>query len=265
MPGSVREIAAPESPVLVHPGWAEDFPWLVQGTTTRGSGAEPFDLGIFSEGRPVDVVCRNWARLLASVGCTSAVHARQLHGAEVRVADVSTTSQPRACPDEGPHLQEPCDGHLTRETGLLLAVATADCIPVFVVDPTQRVVGAVHAGWRGVAAGVLDRTLAALAAHFGSAPEALHVHLGPAICGQCYEVGPEVFEALDQRVPSTPTPIDLRSVLSERAVRLGVDPMRLTVSEHCTRCTGSELYSHRGGDRHRQVGFIGVRARRDRD
>ena len=87
----------------------------------------------------------------------------------------------------------------------------------------------------------------------------LHVHFGPAICGACYEVGPEVFEALNQPVPPCPTPIDLRAVLVERAVAAGVDRSQVTVSGHCTRCTGSGLFSHRGGDAERQVGYLGVR------
>jgi hypothetical protein len=87
----------------------------------------------------------------------------------------------------------------------------------------------------------------------------LLVHLGPAICGKCYEVGPEVFTALGLPAPRAPRPVDLRGVLAARAAAEGVDPSRLTISAHCTRCTGSGLFSHRGGDLGRQVGYIGVR------
>jgi copper oxidase (laccase) domain-containing protein len=86
----------------------------------------------------------------------------------------------------------------------------------------------------------------------------LRMHLGPAICGACYEVGPEVFEAVGLAAPLGPTPIDLRGVLAGRALRLGVSPALLTISEHCTRCTNSGLFSHRGGDRGRQVGYLGI-------
>jgi copper oxidase (laccase) domain-containing protein len=140
---------------------------------------------------------------------------------------------------------------------VLLAVTIADCVPVFVVDAGARAVCLLHAGWRGTAAGVLERGLERMTARGMGAD--VHVHLGPAICGSCYEVGPEVFAALGEPVPSRPTPIDLRGVLARRAVAAGVDPSRVTVSAHCTRCTGSELFSHRGGDRGRQVGYLGIR------
>ena len=68
-----------------------------------------------------------------------------------------------------------------------------------------------------------------------------------------------MFEALGQPIPRGPRPVDLRLVLAERALANGVEPSRLTSSAHCTLCTGSGLFSHRGGDRGRQVAYIGVR------
>ena len=137
-------------------------------------------------------------------------------------------------------------------------MTTADCVPVFLLDARARAVGAVHAGWRGVAAGILERVVDVMAAAYGTSVTDLQLHLGPAICGSCYEVGPEVFEALGEPAPDAPTPIDVRAALARRAVGLGVAPEDVTVSSHCTRCTGSDLYSHRGGDAQRQVGFIGI-------
>ena len=128
------------------------------------------------------------------------------------------------------------------------------------IEAPARLAASKHAGWRGAAAGVLERGLEVLADEVGSGVSRVHVHLGPAICGRCYQVGPEVFEALQQPVPTRPTPIDLRSVLAQRASALGVPPSQITASEHCTRCTGSGLFSHRSGDRERQVAYIGIRA-----
>ena len=269
---TVRDAPGEGVPTLVHAEWAAEFPWLVQGTTTRGEGADPFDLGLFSGGSPEELVRRNWRELCRRLGGFRAVHARQVHG--VRVAVHGGGHAPAHTGGDGarrtttivaepPAMASHCDGHVTTETGLLLTVATADCVPVFLVDPVRRAVGAVHAGWRGAAAGVLERGLEALADESGSRPGDVRVHLGPAICGACYEVGPEVFAALGQSEPDGPLPIDLRGVLAQRAVAAGVQHEHVSISTHCTRCTQSGLFSHRGGDAARQIGYIGIRAQAD--
>jgi len=246
----VREVPTPALPALVHPRWAEAFPWLIQGTTVRATGAEPFDLGLFSDASPPRAVLGAWERLRLASGCPRVVHAHQVHGATVRMHDAGTP---------GLHLAEACDGHATDAAGTLLAVTTADCVPVFLVDPERRAVALLHAGWKGVAAGILERGLEVLEERFGSRPVDLAVHLGPAICGLCYEVGPEVFEELGLDPPSAPSPVDLRTLLARRGVERGVRATRLSVSTHCTLCGGSGLFSHRGGDRARQAGFLGLR------
>ncbi|MGD2071752.1 MAG: polyphenol oxidase family protein, partial [Gemmatimonadota bacterium] len=158
----------------------------------------------------------------------------------------------------GLHLCPDTDGHVTRTPGTLLTVATADCVPIFVVDPALRAVAVLHGGWRGVAAGVLDRGLEVLAERLSSRVEDVAVHLGPAICGRCYEVGPEVHDALGLPVPETAAPVDLRAVVATRAVEAGVAAARVTVSDACTRCGDSPFFSHRGGDVERQLAFVGI-------
>lgn len=225
---------------LVHPEWAAAFPWLIQGTTQR-----PDDFALSTPG-----ALDSWARLRAATGCTAAVHARQPHGASVGV---------RAPESAGLHLAADADGHVTRMPGAILGVTTADCVPVTLVAPEARTVGMIHAGWRGAAAGILDRGVDRLWSAFGVAAADLHLHLGPSICGDCYEVGPEVHAALGLAEPHGPTPIDLPEVLGRRAVELGIRAEAITRSGWCTLCTGRDLlYSHRGGDAGRQVGFVGM-------
>jgi len=274
---TISETPTRRPPALVHQEWVERYAWLVQGTTTRGSAPVPFDLGLFSGGRPRDEVEEHWLALGKATGMTTLVHAEQVHGSTVRVWDGQSGERHISLGEDhipsGEHgrdaplglgrtalvLVDACDGHMTDQPGTLLAVTTADCVPIFAVDDARRAVAAIHAGWRGAAAGVLERGLALMHAKYGTPPEGLHVHLGPSICGSCYEVGPEVFRALDQEVPHQPEPLDLRGVLAARAVRAGVLPGHLTVSAHCTRCSESDLYSHRAGDAHRHVGYIGIR------
>jgi hypothetical protein len=249
-PVVVTEDLDPLVPALFHPEWSTRFPWLVQGTTTRGALAAAFDLGLFAGASPAHVVHDNWNRLMSATGMRRAAHARQVHEAEVRLHRAAIP---------GLSVVEPCDGHATDEPGVLLAVTVADCVPIFMVAPERRAVAVLHAGWRGAAAGVLEAGLSVLEAA-GATHQALHVHLGPSICGACYEVGPEVFRALGRPAPERPTPIDLRRVIAARAEAAGVLPDRITISSHCARCTGSDLFSHRRGDGQRQVGYIGVRA-----
>ncbi len=255
---TVREIPATGLPAVVHPEWARSFPWLVQGTTVRG-GDGAFDLRLFGpdggrlpvgNGERVESTPEAWGRLLGWSGCEAVAHARQVHEDTVRSHGPLGGHGLQLVPD--------CDGHFTAVPGVLLAVAVADCVPVSVVDPERREVALLHAGWRGVAAGVLERGLAVFRSR-GSPPDGLHLHLGPSICGACYEVGGEVFAGLGLPAPERPEPIDLRAVLADRAVEAGLAADRVTVSEHCTLCGDGGFHSHRGGDAGRQVGFLGVR------
>jgi purine-nucleoside/S-methyl-5'-thioadenosine phosphorylase / adenosine deaminase len=246
---AVEEVPVEGCSAVVHPGWREAFPWLVQGTTTAGNPHDPFDLGLFSDATPARGVMEHWHRLRVGAGMTTVALAHQVHGSAVRWH--------RAGPP-GMHVAEPCDGHATADGGVLLAVTVADCVPVSVVDPERRAVALAHAGWRGTAAGVLERAIAVLVERAASRPEDLHVHLGPAICRDCYEVGPEVFQALGVPVPPAPARLDLRAALAARARAAGVAPRRITASSHCTRC-GHGFFSHRGGSRARQAGFLGAR------
>lgn len=251
----VLEIPGTGVPCVVHPGWMERFPWLVQGTTCRGDEGGAFDLRLFGPA-PGEGVMRGWERLLEATGCNGVVVARQVHGNRVIVhGDVS----------HGLLLAAPAaDGHATRTPGLLLAVSLADCVPVFLVDARARGVALLHAGWRGVAAGILEEGVAALDRRLGIGASDLHMHLGPSICGGCYEVSPEVHAALGLPVPAGPTPVDLRTVLARRGRTLGVPEERISRSSHCTRLGPGAFFSHRGGDSGRQVAFLGIDPSRGR-
>lgn len=229
-------------PALVHPDWAERWPWLVQGITLE------HDYGLFGAA-PAGDVMRRWDALVDRLPVSAAVHARQVHEATVRSHGVG---------GRGLRLVPACDGHTTEEPGVLLVVSVADCVPVYLVAPESRVVAMVHAGWRSTAGGILERAVGEMAERYCVIPEELHMHLGPSICGACYEVGPEVFEAVGEPVPEAPTPIDLPANLGRRALRVGLREENLSRSAHCTRCGQIPLFSHRAGSPARQMAFLGV-------
>lgn len=242
--GTVMEPTAPvDIPLHVHPAWADAFPWLVQGTTGHG-GDDRFDLGLFGD-TPVGTALGRWRALRAATGMPGAVHARQVHGHEVRVHPDAT---------EGLTVIDGVDGHVTAAAGLLLTVSVADCVPISLVDPGARRIALLHGGWRGTARGILAAGLDRL----GGDRRSVRIHLGPAICGRCYEVGPEVHAALGLPDPGAPAPVDVRAVLAWQATQAGVEPGHVTLSDHCSRC-GAGFYSHRAGSSGRQVGVLGIR------
>lgn len=247
LPPGVRRLrerpAGGDVPLHVLGEWTERFPWLVHGATGRGDDGS-FDLGLFGE-EPVGQVLARWRALREATGTPAAVHALQVHGPIVRTHD---------SPAAGLHVLEGVDGHVTGEPGLLLAVAIADCVPISLVDESRRRVALLHGGWRGTAAGIIEAGLDSL----GGDPGDLHAHLGPAICGDCYEVGPEVHEGLGLPTPERNMPVDLRAVQSRQLLAAGLAPDRVTVSVHCTRC-GEGFFSHRGGSTGRQMGVLGIR------
>ena len=174
----------------------------------------------------------------------------QVHGARVRAhRDASP----------GVLVVDATDAHVTREPGILLGVTLADCVPLFLVAPDARIVALAHAGWRGIVEGVVEETLASLRDRFGASPKDLRAHLGPAVCGRCYEVGPEIHAALGYAAPEIPSPVDLRLEAAGRLAGAGVEADAVTVSSHCTKCGDVPYFSHRGGDTGRHAALLGVR------
>jgi YfiH family protein len=177
------------------------------------------------------------------------VHSRQAHG---NVVQLHHDAQ------DGLLVTDGFDGHATTTPGLLLTISVADCVPVFLLDPEARAIALLHAGWRGVAGDVLEAGLDALAELAGTRPEHVWMHAGPAICERCYEVGPEVHAAIGLPRPEGNTTIDLRGALARRAQRSGIALDRVTISAHCTKCGPGRFFSHRAGERGRQMALLGV-------
>ena len=246
LPAGVRTVVeeADDEGLHTHPEWTTALPWLAQGVTGRDA-----DMSLFGAS-PVGEVLPRWERLRQSAGCRTIVHARQVHHATV------LTHGPLPA---GILIGPDADGHLTRESGTLLAVSVADCVPISIVAPDARALALLHGGWRGVAAGILERGIAALTGTYPVDAADLLIHFGPAICGECFEVGPEVPAGLGMDAPDA-THVDLRALLAVRAVAAGVRPGNITVSAFCTRHGSSPFYSHRGGCAERQVTVLGVRA-----
>jgi YfiH family protein len=150
------------------------------------------------------------------------------------------------------------DALLEDTPGSVVAVKTADCIPILLVDERHRAVAAVHSGWRGTAAGIAARAAEAMQVRFGTEPGDLHAAIGPGIGKCCYEVGPEVAAqfGLEGR-----THLDLPEINRGRLADIGIPAQRVYVSHLCTMCRGDEFHSFRR-DRDaagRLFSFVGLR------
>ncbi len=208
-------------PLLSIPGVAHGF------STSRGPDGVPFDLGP-AEASP-EIAARRLAFLRACGIAGKPLVLRQVHGvAVVRASEVGDGEIPEA------------DAAVRERAGRAPAVRTADCVPLLLADREGRAVAAIHAGWRGIAAGIAVAAVRDL----GVAPARLVAALGPAILGCCYTVGPEVLEAVG--LPGTgPGPLDLHARLRAQLMGEGVPEEAIHAAPWCTRCHPELFFSYR--------------------
>ncbi len=149
------------------------------------------------------------------------------------------------------------DGLITDMPGVTLVTFFADCVPLYFVDTKNRAIGLSHSGWRGTANRMGRVTLEAMRREFGTDPKDVVAAIGPSICRDCYEVGPEVIEEFEKtfapaqyerlfyRKPNGKFQLDLweanRIILEEA----GVPKERISVTDICTHCNPDLLFSHR--------------------
>ncbi len=150
------------------------------------------------------------------------------------------------------------DALIENQPGSVVAVKTADCMPILLVDERSRAVAAVHAGWRGTAARIAVEAVAAMGGRFGTRPEDLHAAIGPGIGKCCYEVGPEVAAQFGGQGRGH---IDLAAANRRQLEESGVTPQRIYASNLCTMCRGEEFDSFRRDQAAagRMYSFAGIR------
>jgi hypothetical protein len=213
-------------------------------TTTRAVGT----FGLHGD-EPVRAVMGRWHALRAELrsradaGGGRFATAGQVHGTRVLVHRAGW---------EGWLRSDDADGHVSIDRVTGLAVTVADCVPVFIAHPSGAI-ALLHSGWRGTAGRIVERGIDELV-RAGCATRDLRVHLGPAICGQCYEVSAEVYAQLTGKSVAAPTTIDLRMLIADHARARGVE--HVTTSSSCTRCDNAQFFSHRAGDAGRQLGVM---------
>jgi YfiH family protein len=176
------------------------------------------------------------------------VTARQVHGGHV--AAVGSVDAGSILPST--------DALVSDEPGVALLLRFADCVPLVLYDPRRHATGLAHAGWRGMAAGVVPNTVAALHSAFGCRPADLVAGVGPAIGPCCYEVGPDVIVEVERlfgkptdllcREPDGAVHLDLPGAVRQQLQQSGV--VQIEDSGLCTSCHSDEFYSHRAEKGH---------------
>ena len=286
-----------------------EFPWLVHAFSTRKGGvSKPPCAGLnlgFTDCDKSERVEQNRRRFfseLAGENFTAAL-VHQVHSshtfAVTRNASHQVVYQPpgNEAPASAMADSPAGDGLITAQPGVLLTIRIADCLPALLVDPRQRVVAAIHAGWRGALARIIEKGVGDMRRAFGSNPQDLIAVLGPSIRSCCYEVGEEVVEAFNgkfaaaerffRKLPDSPEAatdrhaflfqsayppghapehlpaacLDLIAVAQDQLESASVKPENVLVTDYCTACRTDLFFSHRheGGVTGRQIAAIGIR------
>ncbi len=297
-----RSVRKQRDPARAADGWTErtargfrilqasalaKIPWLVHGFSTRPGGVSELqgekvlNLG-FAEWDSKENVLENRRRFQSALGASglTLVTLRQIHSDVVQLFEAPPT--------------EPCrgDASATNRANLLLAIQTADCVPILLGDPQKRAIAAVHAGWRGTLQRIVTKTIGTMHMQFGTKPADLLAAIGPSIGGCCYEVGTELAVEFKSQFPNAsdwfdelrtgdePNPLqwlnmsppghqpppknvllDLRKANRSQLLDAGLRPRNIFVSDLCTACRRDLLFSYRkeGAKSGRLMAVIGIR------
>jgi YfiH family protein len=263
--------------------------WLVHGFSTRTGGISVLDgkkvLNLsYMEWDKKENVAENRRRFQAAMGAKefTLVPMKQIHSDVIQLLRAA------------PALACKGDASVTNRPGLLLAVQTADCVPILLVDPKERAVAAIHAGWRGTLGRIAEKTVGRMRLEFGSRPRDLLAALGPSIGPCCYEVGAELVpkftaqfadggEYFDEpRSGEEPNPLqwlnmappghqppprnvrlDLRKANRSQLLTAGLRTQNIFVSSLCTGCRPDLFFSYRkeGAQSGRLMAVIGIKDR----
>lgn len=270
------------------------IPWLIHGFSTRQGGASTcyngrtLNLGFTKEDTRANVE-QNRNKLLAELGATDHGHhwplisLRQIHSDLIHVV---RSSEPAKLAG---------DGLVTNLAGIALAILTADCFPVLLVDKKNKAVGAFHAGWRGTVRRIAEKGLGIMRHEFGTVPEDVWAAIGPGIQQCCYEVGEELksqFESqfsyaaelfrevkdsdpvrekypmlfMNMRAPGhgdqcVKLHLDLREANRSQLLAAGVPAKQITGLEECTASATQRFFSYRAekGRTGRMMAIIGLK------
>lgn len=155
------------------------------------------------------------------------VFANQVHGTSVKKVSIKDSNK----------IIDSCDGLITNDKNIMLCIFTADCMPVFMASRDYSVVAMVHAGWRGLAGGILESATIRFLEDFGISPQDIFTYIGPHISKCCYQVGEELKNAFNR--PQNEEYFSLSNEAQKQMKKLGIT--KTYVNTHCT-CHEYEMF-----------------------
>jgi YfiH family protein len=285
------------------------FDWLVHGFSTRPGGSS--ELKALRDGRDTtervlnvgftdwdkrERVLDNRDKFFRGIGAAKMRVAalRQIHSDMVHIVTASNHS--RAGAVAGSESAPQADALITRESGALLVVQTADCVPILLADTKRHAVAAIHSGWRGTVRRIAEKTLGRMQMEFGTEPKDVIAAIGPGIGQSCYEVGTEVAAEFQAQFPNArewfdgpfdrladsdsdpnwlpwltmkppghappPPRVQLDLIAANRAIlaAAGIPATNISVSGYCTACRSDLFFSYRKErETGRMIAAIGIR------
>lgn len=225
----------------------------------------------FDRGDREEDVRENFRRIGEAIGvrCEDMVLSKQTHTTNVRV--VTEADRGKGIVRERDYTD--VDGLVTDVPGICLVTSYADCVPLYFVDPVNKVIGLSHSGWRGTVGKIGKKTVEVMKNTFGSDPRDILAAVGPSVCLDCYEVSRDVidkvkeafaehlWEQLFYRKPDGKYQLDLWKANELIFREAGISEEHIAVTNVCTHCNSDILYSHRaaGNKRGNLCAFLALK------
>lgn len=254
--------------------WEKINPKIIAGFTTKNSGfsLSPYksnNMGLHV-GDNRDHVVKNRKKVAEQIQmplnrwvCLEQTHGNNVHYVNEKHWGSGATHYENSIKN--------CDGIYTDKPGTLLALMYADCVPTYFFAPNEKMVGIVHAGWKGTVKKIVQSLLSGWK-DIGIDLSSIYACIGPSICGQCYIVDDKVIAEVEkmnlnnhERFFNNTEPgqyqLDLKGLNKALLTEFGINEKRIEVSNYCTSCHESEFFSHRRdhGQTGRMMGFIGIK------
>ncbi len=270
----VKNIVTKEEAPFLEFGSLNEIPFIKHGFSTRLGGVSE---GIFSSmnlgygrGDKDENVLENFHRMGNALGIRveSMVHSKQTHTTNVMIVNEEHMGNGVLRPNS----LEDIDGLVTNVPGVCLVTSYADCVPLYLVDPVNKVIGLSHSGWRGTVNKIGSETIRLMKEEFDCKPEDIIVAIGPSICQSCYEVSEDVINEfknaftadnwceLFYKKDNGKYQLDLWKSNELIFLEAGISKDHISITNICTCCNSEILFSHRAshGERGNLAAFLAM-------